>query len=424
MIPLFAVAVTVVARIQPWAAVGSAAAFACCFALWSIVRTRQPAPYTSILNETQSSDQCQAEIEALGRVRAMSSALAAIGPQTQLEDVRAAVVSTVCSALGCDTVALLSIDQFMGGVECEISSGSPDTLRAPMIELFAHTLTDIERTEAWVYEDITAPDSDCSPQFRQIADEGIAGIVAAPISSDTGVRGTLVVLYREPIAQPRLRGALIEAAASLTASSLAHALATEQSSYLVEDLFGANQELAAQATVDGLTGLVNHRSMQQRLSDLCGGSSARKRRVFSLIMADVDHFKSFNDTYGHQEGDAVLRQVAGAISSQVRQNDVAARYGGEEFAVLLPGTGKEVATAVAERIRLAVSAERFHSGTVTISLGVAEYPSDGTKPSEIIEKADQALYQAKMTGRNRVVVWGSIQPEANADRGESGQEAA
>jgi putative two-component system response regulator len=123
-------------------------------------------------------------------------------------------------------------------------------------------------------------------------------------------------------------------------------------------------------------------------------------------MADVDHFKIYNDIHGHQAGDTVLRTVARVFSSTLRQGDLAARYGGEEFALVLKGVGKEDAYAVADRIRRTVSRQSYDCGTVTVSMGIAEYPTDATNPNEIIEKADRALYHAKITGRNRIVVWG------------------
>jgi len=344
---------------------------------------------------------------ALDCVKAVSGALSGLGPQTPPDEVRKVVVSSTCEALGCDAVALLTIDQYMGGVECEISDPRRENLRPAMVEMLGRFLADIDRTEAWVRADLAQVCADDDEQLELFAAEGIRGIVAAPINSNTGARGALIALYTEPIVRPSQRGALVEAVASQVAGAISHALAIEQSNYLVDDLVGENQELSVQATNDGLTGLTNHRALQQKLSELCRASSARNRRVFSLIMADVDHFKAFNDTYGHQEGDAVLRQVASTMLSYLGRDDTAARYGGEEFAIVLHGVSKDNALAIAERIRCAVSERQFSSSTVTISMGIAEFPADGATPGEIIDRADRALYQAKVTGRNRVVVWGS-----------------
>jgi diguanylate cyclase (GGDEF)-like protein len=121
----------------------------------------------------------------------------------------------------------------------------------------------------------------------------------------------------------------------------------------------------------------------------------------SLILLDVDHFKSFNDTFGHPAGDDVLRQIASAMSGCCRTTDVPARIGGEEFAVLLPGTGTEGAEVLAERIRQAIEAGPWPLRPVTASFGIATLGPTG--PQSLIEAADRALYQAKHTGRNRIV---------------------
>lgn len=130
-------------------------------------------------------------------------------------------------------------------------------------------------------------------------------------------------------------------------------------------------------------------------------------RPLAVIMADVDHFKKFNDTYGHACGDDVLRSVAGILSAQTRAGDVAARYGGEEFCMLLPDTTVQAAMAIAERIRTSVANRHVeYDGmclSVTLSLGVAAYdPARDLSPLALVDRADKALYVSKQTGRNRV----------------------
>lgn len=155
----------------------------------------------------------------------------------------------------------------------------------------------------------------------------------------------------------------------------------------------------ALASTDSLTGLNNRRCFDVDVDD-------RQRRgdgPTAMLMIDVDHFKSFNDTHGHSVGDDVLRRVSDSIRAQIRRNDVAYRYGGEEFAVLLPNAGEEVAAAVAERIRAATAAAELPvRGRVTVSVGVATGPSDAINAT--IDDADAALYRAKDAGRNRVAV--------------------
>jgi len=172
----------------------------------------------------------------------------------------------------------------------------------------------------------------------------------------------------------------------------------------------AQDELQRLATRDGLTSVANRRSFDDMLN-MEWRRASRESRALSLLMVDVDFFKRFNDTYGHQGGDECLRHVAAAMSGVVkRASDAVARYGGEEFAILLPATEPDGALIVAERIRAAVTALRLpHSGSevadhVTVSIGVASIQVTGNGvPSSLVAAADAALYRAKHTGRNRVV---------------------
>ena len=137
-------------------------------------------------------------------------------------------------------------------------------------------------------------------------------------------------------------------------------------------------------------------------------NSARYNSVFSLIILDIDFFKKFNDNFGHQSGDAVLRQVAISLKKNVRATDVVCRYGGEEMSIILPNTNEEEATAIAQKLCNIISAQKFklsnnRESNVTISLGVSTYgETDGKEPASIIEAADKRLYNAKNNGRNRV----------------------
>ena len=127
-------------------------------------------------------------------------------------------------------------------------------------------------------------------------------------------------------------------------------------------------------------------------------------------MLDVDHFKKYNDEHGHQAGDEVLVRLGSMLREKIRAYDCAARYGGEEFLVMLSGTDKAAATAVAERIHERFGAESFAGGRVTVSIGVAEYPMDGDKVEIVIARADAALYDAKRAGRDRVIAAGARKP--------------
>ncbi len=158
---------------------------------------------------------------------------------------------------------------------------------------------------------------------------------------------------------------------------------------------------------DGLTGLYNHGYL---LDALAGEVSRAMRydRPLSVIFLDVDHFKQYNDQFGHQRGDMVLKQVSQILKDEIRKTDIAARYGGEEFVLILPETSKKDAFVVAEKVRKAVQESIANDvadegpTTVTISAGVASYMEDGTDATELIAKADAAVYTAKNDGRNAV----------------------
>jgi len=162
-----------------------------------------------------------------------------------------------------------------------------------------------------------------------------------------------------------------------------------------------NERLAGLAYTDALTGLLNHRAMQDALSQLFL-QARRTQATFSFILADIDHFKRFNDTYGHRAGDEVLRLVAQVMQQHAPSGGLVARYGGEELAVLLPDYSLEEAIYIAEQMRQAIAAQPNPYRQITASFGVAEYMPYMLSATEIIEVADAALYEAKRAGRNCV----------------------
>jgi diguanylate cyclase (GGDEF)-like protein len=139
--------------------------------------------------------------------------------------------------------------------------------------------------------------------------------------------------------------------------------------------------------------------------------SSRYGRQCSLVMVDVDWFKHYNDSHGHLAGDEVLTATADLFRRNIRNSDVAARYGGEEFVIVMPETGKELAARVGEKLRRVFESFPFPGeasqpgGRLTISMGLATFPDDAGTPRELLGRADQALYEAKRRGRNRLVVW-------------------
>lgn len=166
-------------------------------------------------------------------------------------------------------------------------------------------------------------------------------------------------------------------------------------------------ETAQLAVTDGLTGVFNHRYFQDRLLRDINRAKEEGGNI-SLLMIDIDYFKQYNDVNGHIAGDVALKEVAAVLRRNLKKDDLVARYGGEEFAVILVGLAREQARLVAERIRTVVAQIDFPNekvlptGNLTISIGLAEFPSDALERGDIIAAADRALYIAKRSGRNRV----------------------
>ncbi len=188
------------------------------------------------------------------------------------------------------------------------------------------------------------------------------------------------------------------------------------------EILAMNRRLEEMVVRDGLTGLFNHRYFQERTEQELH-RAARFGHTLSLAFFDLDHFKAYNDANGHPQGDEALVTLATILTSgsraadvvaRVRRPDVVARYGGEEFVMLLPETGKPGAAIMAERLRAAVEAHPFAGeksvpgGRLTVSVGVATFPDDAATRPDLIARADEAVYRAKATGRNRVCVYAAI----------------
>jgi diguanylate cyclase (GGDEF)-like protein len=221
---------------------------------------------------------------------------------------------------------------------------------------------------------------------------GVAAIKVIPLRAGEEVLGTLVLGARRA-------GAIgAEAVRQLEVVGLQAGQAI-----LRAGLFEQAERLA---TTDGLTGLTNHRTFQARLDEHLAHAE-RYGKKLSLLLCDIDHFKSVNDTYGHPAGDEVLRSVARTLAREARQTDVVARYGGEEFAIVMPETDEAGALVIAERIRERIAQLVLETDQgplrVTMSLGLATFPGEGARKSQLVERADACLYHAKRHGRNRSV---------------------
>jgi diguanylate cyclase (GGDEF)-like protein/PAS domain S-box-containing protein len=237
-------------------------------------------------------------------------------------------------------------------------------------------------------------------EVAQIVAGGFEGLIDDPetirrlLGREAGRESVLV----------ELNGRILNVFASTISAGDGHAIGSAALLRDVTEEKRLEEELRRLSQTDALTGLYNRRFLDQSLKT----EFHRARRTgteLSVIMFDVDHFKRFNDTHGHDQGDRVLRSVAEALRAALRKYDLPCRYGGEEFLAILPNTGGPGAFAVAERLRKDIVELSVDGLKVTISLGVATFPDLAvTGPEELVERADQALYQSKEQGRNRSTI--------------------
>ena len=245
---------------------------------------------------------------------------------------------------------------------------------------------------------IALPRKDALPSERHVVFSenvllgGMGSIKVFPLTTGERTLGTLVVGSKKKLTIEADELRMLEVAAISAAQAILRAQLFEQ--------------MEKMATMDGLTNLYNHRTFQIRLDELLN-ASRRYSRQCSLILFDVDHFKSVNDKYGHPTGDEVLKRIGKLLRKLARDSDIPTRYGGEEFALIMPETDLQGAKATAERIREAVESEIFQTekGTlrVTVSLGISTFPACAKEKAALIETADQRLYMAKRAGRNCIV---------------------
>lgn len=231
-----------------------------------------------------------------------------------------------------------------------------------------------------------------------------------PRQLSTPQREALGTLARQVMAQLELRKVIrSQEDNTRTLRHSQHQLEAQQQQLQRQqtELQEANQQLRTLSLTDSLTGLCNRRAFDARMSEEVE-RSVRTRTLVSLLLVDVDHFKSFNDVFGHSEGDIALQEVAALLKNNARSYDLVARYGGEEFAVIMPGTSTVDAERIAERLRASIAAHSWTLRAVTVSIGVATLVQ-GDSIQTFISHADHALYRAKEQGRNCVVHWTGLQ---------------
>ncbi len=293
------------------------------------------------------------------------------------------------------------------------ADGAPVSFDDPNGTGVVGALAPIHRTGWGAVADI--PQATAFAQIRRLRNTTVLLVLAllAVVGSFAYGLGLLIVRPIERLsgAARRVAGGDLEVAIP-TLGSGELAQLTLMFNGMVRRLREGRIELERLSVTDPLTGLANRRHLMAELEREVKRSE-RLERKFSVVMLDVDHFKKFNDTYGHPAGDEVLKRLAAILHGLVREVDTAARYGGEEFLVVLPETPASEAQRVAERIRVRLAEEKFKpsggsaGAGVTVSIGLAEFPADGKTPEVVIEAADQALYRAKEGGRNRVIVAGA-----------------
>jgi len=272
------------------------------------------------------------------------------------------------------------------------------------------------------------PDDLIVQQTGARMEEEIAGLLSV-ISSATGDAENFQTSIQENLRDltkdqgfegiTKVMKTLVDEAQKMQSSNAEMQRRLEASSKEIVSLRENLAEVQREALTDGLTGIAN-RKMFDMTMDRAIEAAARTGEPFCLAMTDIDFFKKFNDNYGHQTGDQVLKLVAKILEGSVREGETAARYGGEEFALILPGSELDEARVVCERVRELVSSKQIRNrstgesmGNITLSLGIALFkPGDST--TDLVQRADAGLYFAKQHGRNQTVVETQLEAEVAA----------
>ena len=340
-------------------------------------------------------DTKQREAEALRkkfkRYAILKNVAEELSTTLSLDEIMKIVVEESLSVIGkserCQLFLVDSEKQDLALAASKVSSGT-ERIKSKKGDAFDRFV--FKERRSLIIEEI-GKDFRFSQEYQEQGKDSFRSLISSPLISQHKVIGVVRhdVMRSYHYTQEDLR--LLDFIADLAAVAIENCF-----------LYRRTEELAIK---DGLTGLAVHRYFRERLSHETK-RSARTNAPFSLLIADIDHFKEYNDTYGHISGDVVLKHLAESLKSMVTEGDMVARYGGEEFAIILLDKDKQSAVKEAESIRKRIEQEsvvlRRQKIHLTISIGVSSYPADSLLDEELIQKADTRLYKAKREGRNKV----------------------
>ncbi|MFA6142551.1 MAG: sensor domain-containing diguanylate cyclase [Candidatus Omnitrophota bacterium] len=324
----------------------------------------------------------------LDRYSILKEVVEALSTRVTLDEISAVIIEKAGKIVGKeDRILLYFVDTEKQALMLSASKG-PVKIMAKTGDVFDHWV--FRNRKTLMVEDVKT-DFRFSTEDIEESKSSLRSLVEVPLLSEDKVIGILrmdsAVEYM--YVQDDLR--LLDIIADLGAVAIQNAL-----------LIAKTEELAIR---DGVTGLVVRRYFMERFQEEVR-RAAMKKDVLSILILDIDHFKNYNDKYGHAAGDLVLKHLANLLNSMVGEGDIVARYGGEEMVILLCGKDKDRAVSIAEEIREAVKNKplvlRRHTANITVSIGVAAYPNDAVLEEELIKIADERLYKAKEGGRDMV----------------------